>query len=174
MSLTDFSIRFTEPGQPGNLPKGQNPHSGDLALLQLVSQSGDLLESLPVIPALHDHRNYILSTWIKSYEATARKLCPFGLGFNVADYRKGESELAERVWPEAYVITSADDTFTVHGWVCGVPGKLYHVYVPPKLRNRGIAKGLVSLACGNTYSVHKPWPGNHIPYGHTVTWSPYP
>lgn len=135
-------------------------------LLLKSKETDRILEELNLIKALPEHRNYIISTWVKSYEKHARKC-----GFRSEYYRAGESKLAEGLWDGAMVAVSGSDPYTVHAWVCGYNGYLAHVYVPPELRNHGVARALVELVAGKEYSVHKPWP--RTPAGHKVTWNPY-
>lgn len=129
------------------------------------------MEELPVIKATDEHRSYILSTWVKSYETFARRLLLSGMRLPQELYRSGESRLAENKWNLSSVVTSPGDSYAIHGWVCGEPGRLYHVYVPPQLRGCGVARALVESTVGKEYSTHKPWPTT--PKGHVVSWSPY-
>lgn len=139
--------------------------------LRLTSPTGDVLEELPIVPAKPEHRAYILSTWVRSYESMARRLLVAGMRFPTEEYRNGESRLAEAHWDKAKVVVSSADEFTIHAWVCAEPGRLFHVYVPPALRRSGVARALVESTAGKDYVVHKPWPS--IPRGHSVAWSPY-
>jgi len=140
--------------------------------LNLISkENGELLETLPVIQALPEHRSYILSTWVRSYEAAARRLMVAGMRLSQETYRSGESKLAERFWELSRVVVSPGDTYTIHGWVAAEQGRLLHVYVPPQFRASGMARCLVERVAGTEYVVHKPWPT--VPRGHQVTWSPY-
>ncbi len=85
-------------------------------------------------------------------------------------YRAGESKAAELLWSKSHVVTG-DDGFTIHAWICGTEGKLWHVYVPPPLRRIGVARALVESTVGTRYLVCKPWPTT--PKGHQVSYSPY-
>lgn len=138
-------------------------------------ETGRVLETLPVIQARPEHRNYILSTWVKSYEPAVRRLFigPTPTRIDPRAYRAGESRLAEQHWAESLVVVSEDDAFTIHGWVCGGGFHLRHVYVPPTLRQAGMGKGLVGAVCGTEYSVSKPWPGGFQPKDHTCTYNPW-
>lgn len=140
--------------------------------LKLFSKDDKLLQELPVVQATEEHRSYILSTWVRSYEAHARKLRLSGLQMQQDVYRGGESKVAEDHWNKAHVLGSEADSYVIHAWVCGEPGKLYHVYVPPHLRQSHIATELVERVCGTFYTTHKPWP-HKAPSSHHVTWSPY-
>lgn len=130
-----------------------------------------MIEELPVIPAKPEHRSYILSTWVKSYESSVRRLTVAGMRIQTDVYRAGESKLAEKYWHISGVLVSPGDEYTIHGWVCASAGRLWHVYVPPQLRGNGVARELVEQSAGKQYATHKPWPT--VPRGHEVTWSPY-
>ncbi len=142
----------------------------------LISRAtGEILETLPIVSATDEHRNYILSTWVKSYETTARTIgigVPGGpvLRVDQEAFRSRESRIAEREWKKSKVIVAPGDAYTIHGWVCAAPGRLWHVYVPPSLRSCGVAKGLVVSTAGKNYTVAKPWPKQ--PSGHSVHWCP--
>ncbi len=109
------------------------------------------LETLPILPANHDHRSFILSTWVKSYRSQARKQ---GIG---QFYDKHEPEVAEARWQDCWVV-SDDGGFTVHAWVCGRDGQLWHVYVVPELRRLRIATRLIEFATGEMKEYARPWP----------------
>jgi len=148
-----------------------------LPSLKLLHKADDkLIISLPIQNATKDHRSYILSTWVKSYEAEARRVvCGTASGgyLHIPHdvYRSGESATAERHWEKSKVVTS-DDGYTIHAWVCAEPGALWHVYVPPTLRGGGVARELVEAYAGKVYMVSKPWP-KHTPGLHNVTYNPY-
>ncbi len=109
------------------------------------------LETLPILAATPDHRSFILSTWVKSYRAQARKQ---GIG---QFYDKHEPEAAESRWQDCWVV-SDDGGFTVHAWVCGSDGRLYHCYVVPELRRLRIATRLIEFATGGLTEYARPWP----------------
>lgn len=115
-------------------------------------ESGKVVETLPIRPAQEQHRAFILATWVRSYAAVARKT------LSRAVYVAGEPKIAERLWSKAYVITSPDDDYTVHGWICAERGKLYHMYVIPELRRKGIAGALITSAVGPKVEYARPWP----------------
>jgi hypothetical protein len=142
-------------------------------LLQLLSrQTNHVLETLPIVKANNDHRSFILSTWVRSYETHARRLSigPANCRIEPQDYRDGESRAAEKHWDKTHVVTGADG-FTIHAWICAKEGALWHVYVPPNLRLSGVAKALISSVAGNNYCVSKPMPYQFS--GHTVTYNPW-
>ncbi len=144
--------------------------------LLLCSQESDkVLESLPIIQAEDQHRSFILSTWVRSYEPFIRRLQVAGMSIKPEDYRAGESFKAEQNWQNTKVVVSPDDPYTVHAWVCGRKEEpqphLWYVYVPPHLRLKGVGRGLVEAYCGQEYSVSLPWPTQ--PRNHVVSYNPW-
>ncbi len=134
-----------------------------------------VLQTLPVIQATDDHRSFILSTWVRSYEPFARKLVA-SVGKDLVRcsteaYRTGEARVAEANWAKSKVVVSEGDQYTIHAWVCCIPGQLWHVYVPPQFRGCGLAKALVEEYAGKVYQVSKPWPSQ--PNTHSVTYNPW-
>ncbi len=117
----------------------------------LLQHQGTTVESLPIVPAQAEHRSFILSTWVKSYQGMARKA---GYG---PFYDKSEPQLAESRWQDCHVVTDGDG-FTVHAWVCGSEGRLWHCYVVPELRRLRIATRLIEFACGELKEYARPWP----------------
>lgn len=141
--------------------------------LTLWSKETDkVIDVLPIIQADERHRSYILSTWVRSYESTVRRLSVFGMRIRGEDYRAGETRVAEANWANSKVVTNSEG-FTVHAWVCGTPGRLWHAYVTPELRRSGVASSLVGHVSGWTYSCHKPWPHQRVPRGHSVNYDPW-
>lgn len=114
-------------------------------------KDGKTLETLPVLQADESHRSYILSTWVKSYESQARRQGIRGF------YSKHEGAVAERLWQDCLVLTD-DSGFTVHAWVCGSSGRLFHCYVVPELRKLRIATRMIELATGGLKEYARPWP----------------
>ncbi len=123
--------------------------SGSPAIL-LVKDS-KTLETLPIVQATSEHRNFILSTWVRSYESQARSQ---GIG---PQYAKHEPAIAESRWGDCLVVTD-DGGFTVHAWVCAGEGALFHVYVVPELRKLRIATRLIEFASGGLKEYARPWP----------------
>lgn len=119
--------------------------------LQLVKDDV-VLETLRIIPAEQQHRSFIIGTWVKSYESQARKQ---GIPKDV--YAKHEPPIAESRWQDCKVLTD-DDGYTVHAWVCGGDGDLYHCYVVPELRKMRIATRLIEHATGGLKFYARPWP----------------
>ncbi len=118
----------------------------------VLVKDGKQLETLPILSADVDHRSFILSTWVKSYRAQARKQ---GYG---QFYDKHEPEVAESRWEDCYVV-SDDSDFTVHAWACGTrDGRLYHCYVVPELRRLRMATRLIEFVCGELKEYARLWP----------------
>lgn len=135
--------------------------SSDLQSVELVHrESGKVVESLPIRPATEEHRAFVLATWVRSYANTARKV------MSRATYTEGEPKIAERLWKKSYVITSPDDDYTIHGWICAERGKLYHMYVIPELRRKGISSALISVCVGPKVEYARP-----VPYAVPKSWS---
>lgn len=112
-----------------------------------------LLETLPIVAASAAHRSFILSTWVKSYEASARRQ-----RIQKETYAKHEPLIAESRWQDCWVVTD-DDGYTVHAWICGYgDGALHHLYVQPTLRRLRIATRLIEFACGELKEYARPWP----------------
>ncbi len=155
--MTDFYASVSNNGQ------------SDLLLLQ-AKETGEVLETLHVVQANDSHRAFILSTWVRSYEVPARLLRVAGMPIGRDTYHSGESRVAERHWRQSKVVVG-EDGYTIHAWLCGEHGKLWHVYVPPKLRRHGIAKCLTEHYCGKQYEVSKPWPSP--PRRHVIQYNPY-
>lgn len=117
----------------------------------LLKKEGVTLETLPIVPATKAHRSFILSTWVKSYRHLARDQGITGF------YDEYEPPIAESRWMDCLVVS--DDTgFTVHAWVCGRNGQLWHCYVVPELRKLRVATRLIERACGELKEYARPWP----------------
>lgn len=146
MSLKDVCAKLSTTGsQP------------TLNLVHLPSQ--ETLQSLRLVRATPEHRSFILGTWVKSYRSQARKE-NFG-GY----YDKYEPGIAESRWEDCWVATD-EDGYTVYAWVCGETGNLWHVYVVPELRRKGVADSMILHACGTLYpDIAKPfYKGRLNPY----------
>lgn len=133
-------------------------------LLLIHRESGKVLEELPLKLATPTHRSFILATWVRSYASTARKV------LSRTVYNAGEPSLAEAHWDKCLVVTSSDDEYTVHAWVCIKDGGLIHCYVVPELRRKGIARALIRGFCGPNVQYARPWPFD-VPK--TWTFNPY-
>lgn len=140
MSLNDVSAQLSTSG----LPK--------ILLTHLPSQT--VIQDLNLVSAQPSHRNFILGTWVKSYRPIARRQ-------GVGDfYEQQEPAVAESRWEDCWVATD-EGGYTVYAWVCSEAGNLYHAYVIPELRHRGVAKALILHSCGpGVAPMARPWPGH--------------
>lgn len=140
---------------------------GSKVELWLTRPEAKLMETLALRPAAAEHRSFILATWVQSYKALARKQ------FSSKVYEQEEPRLAEKYWQNCIVLTPEDDSFTIHGWVCGVGTTLLQCYVPPELRRIGIASCLIDTACGKKVVIPRAWPFQNPPRGFEFTYNPY-
>lgn len=144
-------------------------------LILLHKETDKELERLPIRQATEEHRNYIISTWVKSYASLNRqtRTAHNGLAW-VTDTVKachGEGKIAERLWQHTRIVTGKEDTYTINGWVCGEPGRLYYAYVPPELRLVGIFSSITKLLHQNdTLECRIPFPYGKRPW---LTYNPY-
>lgn len=128
------------------------------------------LGHLNVDLAGQEHRNFILSTWVRSYQNQARKFMDKDI------YADEEARVAEELWERTWVATSPNDSYVIHGWVCTESNadtdSLFHAYVPPDLRRHGIATALVNVECRTTKPLHVARPG-FSPFGFKCKLNPY-
>lgn len=132
---------------------------GSKTTLSLVhKETAEVVQTLQLMPSQMGHRNFILSTWLKSYRPQARK-------DGIAEYyNKYEPAIAESRWQDCFVL-SDEDGFAVYAWVCAYPGQLYHVYVIPELRHLGVARRLIEHVAGDGAICYaRPWPGRPKSY----------
>ncbi len=141
-------------------------------VVSLVDAGGKVLANLKVVHAKPEHRNFILSTWLKSYEKQARNNHWSGLLMKAETFRSGEAKVAEKYWTGTRVVVSDDDQYTIHGWVCFIGDTLLHCYVPPALRESGLSMELVHAFLGTAYQTTKPMPGI-VASTDRVTFNPY-
>lgn len=137
------------------------------AYLRVVDGDSDEV-TLPLTQAGPQHKSFILATWVKSYQSVLRKW----LGAeNLREFSAMEAKQAETLWGRTCIVGAPDDDFVVHAWVCGSPGRLDYVYVPPELRGKGVARALIHHVCGYTFEYGRPWPFRKAPSG--GTYNPY-
>lgn len=93
-------------------------------------------------------RRYVVPTWAQSSHYDGHD-------------KRGRFALVDRIIDEgARVVCLAAGT-TVHAWAAGEAGALHYVYVPPELRNKGIARRAVSALFGSypeRIRITHPWP----------------
>lgn len=150
-------------------PMDSGPHH-----LRLID--GEEETTLPIQKATSEHRNYILGTWVKSYANTARQMTVGsmkGTALTVPPetYLANEPRVAEKLWDKCFVVTGPDG-YTIHAWVCVHENTLYHIYVPPQLRSKGIATALIDWLVTGDYMVARPWPYKQGLPG-TASFDPY-
>lgn len=80
------------------------------------------------VPMQTEHRGYVCSTWARGQRGM----------------RTGPAfRLVNRIIDASRVLVIAAGP-TVHAWVCGDSAVLHYAYVPPELRERGMARELVT------------------------------
>ncbi len=140
MTLKNFSAQVSSDGTKRTLD---------------LYKSGNLIESLPIVQAGTEHRSLILSTWVKSYQTVSTQKWMV----NKETYILNEPRVAELFWENSWVVTSDEEGYTVHAWICCLPGKLFHIYVSPELRGCKTATSLIKHFCGpGNVDIYKPWP----------------
>lgn len=136
MLLKDVSARFSMDGSGA-------------PCLDLV-KNGNVLETLPVVPATQDHRSFILATWVRGALPSAKLA-----GVQKAIYLVEEPRVAESKWQDCMVVVDPADQFVVLAWICvSTDGTLYNVYVTPDFRRMGILKSLIGGLVGPDVPVH--------------------
>lgn len=150
----------------GRLPPGVRANLSSDRLRILLTLGEKELGHLNVVPASEEHRNFILSTWVRSYQGEARKFMDRDI------YAKEEAVCAEAYWKLSTVAVSPEDAYVIHGWACARPNRLYHAYVPPDLRRYGIASALVKSAVYEGAPVFVARPGFN-PFGFKTRLNPY-
>ncbi len=114
-------------------------------------ETGEVISTSVITKAEPQHRNFIISTWLKSYRGQAKRQGIQEL------YDAHEPGIAESRWQDSLVVTD-DGGFTVYAWVCGQQGSLWYVYVVPELRLHCLSAALIELACGALPDLARPWP----------------
>lgn len=114
-------------------------------------------EQLLLRPAASTDRSFIFATWMRSYRQ---------LQTHVAydAYHRGQERRVERLWRLTTVACRESAPDTIHAWVCGKPGVLHYAYVPPDLREKGLARTIIAAVCGNPLDFTHRWPFN-LPQG---------
>lgn len=114
-------------------------------------ETGEVISTSVITKAEPQHRNFIISTWLKSYRGQAKRQGIQEL------YDANEPGVAESRWQDSLVVTD-DGGFTVYAWVCGQQGSLWHIYIVPELRLHGLSTALINLVCGALPYLARPWP----------------
>lgn len=146
MSLKDVSAKLSDDG-----------------LKLLLNKDDKTLAELDVGYATDAHRNFIISTWVKSISPD------FGVHRSI--HNAMEAELAEVNWDKSIVVTSGDDRFTVHAWMCVAvdphdinSAVLLQAYVQPDLRQKCVLKAMIEDLGGEKIVYPRQLPNN-------LTWS---
>lgn len=148
--------------------------------LKKLDGTASVIQSLPIVYASEEHRNFIISTWVKSYDPrhadaslrSSLRSNPSLLSPKKAAFKESEAKLAEKLWSKCNVLTD-ESGYTVHAWVCGLHGLCYHFYCTPELRGIGIEGQLIEYCCGDAnvdIGFYKPMENYHCakPY-----WNPH-
>lgn len=109
-------------------------------------------------PMQREHRGYVCSTWARGQRLGLRT----GPAFR----------LVNRIIDASTVLVIAAGP-TVHAWACGDGDVLHYAYVPPELRERGMARELITALLGSypeRIRVTHPWPVKsdryqYVPHG---------
>lgn len=105
---------------------------------------------------LPEHRGFVCSTWANGQRGLRR-----GPAFR----------LANRLIDTTPVLVLASGR-TVHAWACGDGDVLHYAYVPPELRESGVARRLITALFGNypdRIRVTHPWPFSSGRYQYVKT-----
>lgn len=164
---TGNSTKFTRQEKEQTLKEffAKPSESGSVQLCS-TERPDKVLEELKLVPATDEHRNFILSTWVQSYSPVNRDTV-YAVAKQVyrvshQSFVRMEQRVSSFMYDlgRCYVLCTEDDSFTVHGWICGSKGNLHHCYVPPHLRRVGVAKSMIEIVCGNELVFTRPWPYN--------------
>lgn len=99
-------------------------------------------EELSLAPADERHHNYIRSSWVKETILLTKRL-----GVPKRLIAHGVGRIIDTMLPYAHVVASEQAPATAHGWICGIKGALFFVYVPVQLRHKGIARYMIQAIC---------------------------
>lgn len=110
-------------------------------------------------PATATDRAFIFATWMRSYWQTKSSSVAY------EQYHRRQPARIERLWPSSTIACREAKPDTIHAWVCGSPGALHYVYVPPDLREKGLARKLVRAVCGSELAFSHEWPFRRLPGG---------
>jgi GNAT superfamily N-acetyltransferase len=115
-------------------------------------------EEMLLRPAEATDRSFVFATWMRSYREVQKHIA-------YEAYHTGQGRRVERLWKSSMVACRESAPDTIHAWVCGSPGLLHYVYVPPTLRRKGLAKALVDQVCGKPLDFTHRWPFPTLPHG---------
>ena len=128
---------------------------------------------LNIGPSPSSHRNFILSTWVKSWGETNRVTVQTirGTAYPTRreQFERAQGKVSERLWEHSFSLSSKDNPAVCHGWLCLVGPTLVWAYIPHDLRRMGLFSVLRSFACEDVEGLQlaSPWPyskGIGIPF----------
>jgi hypothetical protein len=115
-------------------------------------------QQLLLRPATVTDRAFIFATWMRSYREQHRDV-------DYEQYHRCQVRRVERLWDRAHIVCREQAADTIHAWVCGSPGVLHYVYVPPNLRRKKLAETAVRAVCGHAVAFSHQWPFAPVPRG---------
>lgn len=142
---------------------GDSSNGTDKSYLRIVDADGEV--TLPLGKATSKHRNFILSTWVKSHLPALRKTATQTGTVDLERLVQQESTAAENLWGTGRVVHGPEDDYTVYAWIVGECGRLDYIYVVPELRRKGVARALIAHVCNSGYEYGRHWPYKEIPCG---------
>lgn len=93
-----------------------------------------------------DVEAFVLATWLNGYQATGRKISKLSRTAYYRTYHPALTALVRR--SNLALCTAEDDPDVYGGFACGASGVLHYVFVRGGCRRLGLARELVSTACG--------------------------
>lgn len=115
-------------------------------------------ERLLLRPVTTTDRAFVFATWMRSYRQTKSSV-------EYEQYHRCQVRRVERLWDTAHVVCREQAPETIHAWICGGPGLLHYVYVPPALRRRKLARTVITAHCGHLVQTSHEWPFPALPQG---------
>lgn len=95
-----------------------------------------------ILDGLHDARNLIYATWLRSYQSSSLATKHIGRD----DFFAGHHLVLDRIFAREPIVRLAvmpESPEVVFGWSVTEPGLVHYVYVKPAFRRHGIAKALL-------------------------------
>lgn len=96
-----------------------------------------------IIEGLHDAKNLIYATWLRSYQASSLQ----AKNIHKDTFFREHHKVLDGIFARDIIVRLAvlpDDESVVLGWLVGEPGVVHYVYVKPAFRRYGIARALLS------------------------------
>lgn len=101
------------------------------------------MSEFQIISGVHDAKNLIYATWLRSYEANSLQTKNIRRDAFFAGHHKILDGIFARD-PEVKLAVLPDDPSVVLGWSVTEPGVVHYVYVKPSFRRYGIARSLLA------------------------------